>query len=475
MERVFRFMKKTTLILRQSNPNKVMTNLNFKNLALIALTISILPLISGCSSIAKGVTEAVLSEEKGETVDKRLCEIEGPSFEGIQSSLGQQRPGSPKITKVLMVHGISNHVPGYSSRLQKGLYEKLGLTKTETQIKTIALDNASIKWDKDEPHTLGTLRVTRHTDDNHTRELLFYELTWSPISDIQKERLSFDSANNEGLPRATLNGSLKSFMNATVPDLLIYNGNGYERITTSVKESVCWMLGNNWGDLPEDGAHQCSTWKGSTFANLAVDDHFFITHSLGSRITIDTIQNFGNIAPEYSNPDDEKIQRKISDEIRNKDFTVFMMANQLPLLQMGRDAPEIAGEEKTYCSTSATKADERIMRKMGIVAFSDPNDILSYPVPMHFTSTGIDSRICPSVTNVSLNIAEQKSLFDAASFANPMTAHSGYMEDDRVIELIANGIGDGQASPLIQKSCRWLEITAFDKLGQKPAAKPAQQ
>ena len=94
---------------------------------------------------------------------------------------------------------------------------------------------------------------------------------------------------------------------------------------------------------------------------------------------------------------------------------------------------------------------------MNIIAFSDPNDILSYPVPLDFTTNSIDSRICPAVTNVSLNIAAQKSLFDAASFANPLTAHSGYMEDDRVIDLIANGISKKKITPLIEKRCKWLE------------------
>ena len=94
---------------------------------------------------------------------------------------------------------------------------------------------------------------------------------------------------------------------------------------------------------------------------------------------------------------------------------------------------------------------------MNIIAFSDPNDILSYPVPLDFASNSIDSRICPQVTNVSLNVATQKSLFDAASFANPLTAHSGYMEDDRVIDLIANGIKGGSLSPLIAERCKWLE------------------
>lgn len=125
--------------------------------------------------------------------------------------------------------------------------------------------------------------------------------------------------------------------------------------------------------------------------------------------------------------------------------------------------PAISSETDAYCETDGKRSAERVMRKMNIVAFSDPNDILSYPVPLDFTKNSIDSRICPAVTNVSLNIAAQKSLFDAASFANPLTAHSGYMEDDRVIDLIANGISRENITPLIGKRCKWLERAQIRK------------
>lgn len=423
-----------------------------KSILLVAMFTAAL-FLSGCSSIARGVTEAVI-DRQGQEEDTRQCEIEGTSFGGIRESLDRQVPNSPQITKVLMVHGISSHLPGYSSRFQKKLYENLDLTTTEPTVKTIQLDDSDIQWNENEPRTLGQLRVTRHADATGMRQLLFYELTWSDITDPQKQALATDSANNEGLARAGLNASLKSFMNATVPDLLIYNGNGYDRITSSVRESVCWMLADSWDDLPANGRHECEKWSRSTFSTLKQDDHFFVTHSLGSRITIDTIQNFSNLEKQTTK---NSHLDEVFKTVRDKEFTVFMMANQLPLLQMGRSAPEISAETDAYCQTNGQKSAERVMRKMNIIAFSDPNDILSYPVPLDFTTNSIDSRICPAVTNVSLNIAAQKSLFDAASFANPLTAHSGYMEDDRVIDLIANGISKKKITPLIEKRCKWLE------------------
>lgn len=424
---------------------------------LLTMLPALLFALPGCSSIAKGVTEAVM-ERKEE--DSRQCEIKGPEFDGVAQSLETQEGQPKKVTKVLMVHGISTHLPGYSVRFQKKLYETLNLTKTDKTIKAIKLDSDEIKWGG-EDHVLGELHISRHMNEAETQELIFYELTWSSITVPQKETLAADSANMEGLPRSDLNRSLKSFMNATVPDMLIYNGNGYEKITKAIEESVCWMIADDWHDLPESGTHICSQRPQSTYESLLQDDHFFVTHSLGSRITIDTIHNF---AARKTAHNQNARQNEIERKVRDKEFTVFMMANQLPLLQMGREAPNTPAEQVAYCDADGRYEDQRVMKKMNIIAFSDPNDILSYPIPMNFAQDYIDKRICPSVVNVSLNVAPEKDVFDTFSFANPVQAHNGYIEDDRVVSLIANGIHRHSASPLIEKSCKWLE---FDDLPDK--------
>ncbi len=424
-----------------------------KAISLVALAV----FLAGCSSVAQGVTEAVL-EHHDKKEDTRRCEIEGKAFDGVRASLDAQIPGAEKAAKILMVHGISSHFPGYSNRFKKKLLDKLGLTVSDAQIKTISLQTESIRWKKDDMRTLGTLRVTRHMNEDRTKQLIFYELTWSPIVEAQKREIQKDSSNDEGLARADFNRSLKAFLNETVPDLLIYNGNGYRKITESVAQSVCWMLADTWHSLPKSGAHICAKWPQSNFRNLAQDDHFFVTHSLGSRITVDTIQNF---ASPTLNEKGASIAERVRDTVRNKEFTVFMLANQLPLLQMGRDAPEISGQMDSFCIPGGKGYGRRVMNKMNIVAFSDPNDILSYPVPRDFAKNQLDSRICPSVANVSLNIAEQKGVFDAVSFANPLSAHRGYLEDDRVIETIANGVHRGDGPVVISGRCRWLEIVDY--------------
>ncbi len=102
---------------------------------------------------------------------------------------------------------------------------------------------------------------------------------------------------------------------------------------------------------------------------------------------------------------------------------------------------------------------ERMLGKLSIYAFSDPNDILSYPIPPKFVEQYIDSRLCPSATNISINVAQPISLFGLGEYADPGEAHSGYDNDERVIALIAHGIGQPNTAEIVRQRCAWLETT----------------
>jgi hypothetical protein len=41
--------------------------------------------------------------------------------------------------------------------------------------------------------------------------------------------------------------------------------------------------------------------------------------------------------------------------------------------------------------------------------------------------------------------------------ANPLEAHIGYDTDDRVIALIAKGVGNENTAEIVKKRCRWIE------------------
>jgi hypothetical protein len=57
---------------------------------------------------------------------------------------------------------------------------------------------------------------------------------------------------------------------------------------------------------------------------------------------------------------------------------------------------------------------------------------------------------------VILNIAEV-GRFLGGEFANPLTAHTEYDNDQRIIGLIAHGIGTGTTDSVVNEGCTWLE------------------
>lgn len=65
--------------------------------------------LTGCASIGKGAVEALLERE--EEQDVRQCDVRGESFEGLAPWVDDKEA----ITKVLMVHGVGNHIPGYAT------------------------------------------------------------------------------------------------------------------------------------------------------------------------------------------------------------------------------------------------------------------------------------------------------------------------------------------------------------------------
>ena len=53
-------------------------------------------------------------------------------------------------------------------------------------------------------------------------------------------------------------------------------------------------------------------------------------------------------------------------------------------------------------------------------------------------------------------------LYPTPFLANPAAAHRNYDQDERVIEIIAHGVGRAGVSPLLDERCSWVETVDFD-------------
>ena len=404
--------------------------------------------LSGCASIGRGMTEAFMGRFNSE--DTRVCQVRGQSFAGIAPGLAKPHGK----TKVLMVHGVGDRLPGYSTELMEKLSNQLKLTAKSSSFKDIQLMSFS-----DPEKKLGNLRVTRLQNENKSKELWFYELTWSEITRDQKSILAFDNSGEFSFRRATVNNMLKTFTNDTAPDPIIYLGESRELILRSFAQAFCWMGKDSWDDIPGNGRHGCD-FTNSLNENFNQDEIVFISHSLGSRIVIDGLTR---IVSMLERPNQKSILHTIDktkrEALQKKHVHIFLMSNQLPLLQLGRELPEVTGQKANYCMPNGTNYASRLFSKTSIVAFSDPNDLLSYAIPQNFTEEFLDSRLCINVTNVNINVASVFEAFGMGKIANPIEAHVGYSRDDRVVALIAEGIGNGHTAPIVKDRCEWTEIT----------------
>ncbi len=394
--------------------------------------------LSACASFGKGIAEAFLEKQQAE--DTRVCQVWGQSFTGIGPYLGN----SQGKMKVLMVHGVGDHLPGYSTRFLEKLAKALDLTVMSAPYKNIALTSRD-----DHSKNLGNLRINRLISKDRRRELIFYELTWTPITAGQKEVLAYDNSGEYSFRRAEVNDLMKQFSNKTGPDPILYLGDSREDILVSFAQAFCWMTKSDWEGLPNAVSQTCSFNDKAVSEHLHRDQYAFVSHSLGSRIVIDGMQRIAGLIKERN--------VEFQSALKNKEIRIYMLSNQLPMLQLGIKLPEVNNQYDAYCQPAGEKHGDRMVSKTPIVAFSDPNDLLSYAIPHGFVEKYLDSRLCIDVTNININVATVFDVFGLGKLANPLEAHVGYDSDDRVVAIIARGVGNNNTSKLVKERCEWIE------------------
>lgn len=405
-------------------------------------------ILSGCASLSEGITTAYLNKQAEE--DTRVCEVSGKSFDGLAASFAK----AEGLVKVLMVHGVGSHTPGYSTHFLEKLALELDLPVMGSRYKEFR-----ITLPKYADEDLGVLRIRRLMSEDESRELLFYELTWSSITAAEKSMLDYDNSGEYSYRRAEVNDMLKKFSNDTGPDPMIYLGDSRENILASFRSAFCWMVSHNWDDLPEQTDQICNPLSDGFLSNIANDEYSVVSHSLGSRIVMDGMHSLAhNFSEKTEAHNASSKETDFIDAFKQKSIPLYMLSNQLPLLQMGHKPPEVSGDKEAYCTADGSHYNERLVEKTSVIAFSDPNDLLSYAIPQEFEDHHLDSRLCAEVTNININVAKIVDLLGMGKFANPLTAHTGYDTDDRVVSLIAHGIGNENTSSLVKERCTWTRL-----------------
>lgn len=413
---------------------------------------------SGCTSFGRGVTEALLNSQSGETEDVRACTVDGEAFDGIAPLLEAQAADplsagnrDRATTKLVYIHGIGDHQPGHSGELVQSLSSALALDVRASITKRIVITPPDASG-----RPFGVVNVIRLTDSQRRRELILYELTWSIITARERESVAFDNSVFYSSQRASINSAAKQFANNALTDPLAFIGDRGADIRGSVGQALCWALSARWDDLPPlTEGQRCE--NSSLFGErVAIDEVVIASHSLGSRATVDALQDAAR-GFDRSVVIEAPAQQFAAD-LKNKEITLFMLSNQLPLLESGQPSQAVTGAMAEFCGPDAPQADSRFLKQLNMIAVTDPNDILSYPVPQFWARKYLDSRLCTNVRNVTINIAPVRRLPVIGTFADPLTAHTGYDNDPRVAQLMASGIGNAGTASLVRERCNWIEV-----------------
>ncbi len=343
-------------------------------------------------------------------------------FGGLKAALN--RTESKGTLRLLLVHGMTHHEPGWSAKLISGITTRLHLVRDPAA-------DSSTSYER-QRHPMGTVRISQFTNSLATSKLRVYELTWSEITKPWKtNQFANDESRVHQSERVVVNRNLKTdLLNDGFADAVLYAGRFRQHMQYPIMRAVAQML--------DDG--------------LDPDDEVAIaTTSLGSYMTLDTL---ARMSQGFRILSEAPVKTHQVHQLLDQTTQIFMLANQIPLLELsevsnplGRaalpeatatnSAPGLKGylSERQNIRQAENNPKKNTPRwKLRIVAISDPNDLLSYPLAEKDGAN--QGQLEVSVRNVRISVERYAIL---GVFAWPATAHSGHDKSSGVLDLMVNG------------------------------------
>ena len=358
----------------------------------------------------------------------------GAPFNGI-AGLVERNAG--KQVDVLMVHGMCTHT---RSDARKSIDTLVQAVDSSLLPDFISAERLSTDVDG--------IEVETRTVDFGKASVRFTALVWSPLTTPLKAQLAYDhtgtptdcSMAGECRPqRATLNGQFKDkLLDDCLADVMIYQGESRKGIRQRMINAITHVV--------EDSESQARA-KGLEPGPFAL-----VAESLGSKISFDALDEMDKRPA----PDKAKVA---GDSAVDRLALIFMLANQLPMLSLAEQTieppnarpaalPEMApfGAQDSLQQLLKRKGRSELNPirggsirgegaasmplKLALVAFTDPNDLLSFRLlPSRYSVQGID-------------IADVLVSNDATYFGIlelPTSAHTDYRKNMDVTRYIACG------------------------------------
>lgn len=351
---------------------------------------------------------------------------------------------TPQAADVLLVHGICTHDAGWAGEVVPQLTQALrdaAMTSNTATARSAAATAAAgaaaatgaaaVGVAAAGPAAAPAVEIVPAMVDTPAGRLRFDALIWSPLTNDLKRQLCYDQSDKSALctgappypyMRARLNARFKDgLIDDCLPDALIYQGVARDAMQLRMREAVLQVLSGARADVP-----------------LVV-----VSHSMGSKLMFDTLLRMTE-EPAASPAAIVALQA-----VQRLRFLV-MAANQIPLLsladqQINQRPAGMAPSPAAVNAAAAAPPDslQQLLRKrqallqraardqrLTLVAFTDPNDLLSYTLPPErYAQDGV------TVYNILVSNAPTW----LGLLERPDTAHLEYLSNPDLGRLIACG------------------------------------
>nr|WP_315258127.1 hypothetical protein [uncultured Duganella sp.] len=307
-----------------------------------------------------------------------------------------------RAAEVLLVHGLCTHDASWAAEVVPQL--------------TRALDAATVPASRSAGAAVEIVPTSVATPAGQLR---FNTLIWSPLTNQLKRQLCDDQSDKSALcsgappyphRRARLNARFKDgLIDDCLPDALIYQGVARDAIQLRMRAAILQVLASAQAEAP-----------------LVV-----IAHSMGSKILFDTLLR---MTEEPAASPAAALAQQALERMR----LLVMAANQIPLLSLAdqplpaADATAEPPPDSLQLLLRKRQAGQRRAadRHLTLVAFTDPNDLLSFT---------LDERKYAQDGITVYNILVSNGPTWLGLLERPDTAHLDYLSNPDVGRLIACG------------------------------------
>jgi hypothetical protein len=298
-----------------------------------------------------------------------------------------------RSVEVLLVHGMCTHDVRWADETVAQLAGALAAQGQEAGRAAAAVPAAE------------GIEIVERTIPLRQGELRIKALIWSPLTSPLKRQLDYDLSARLPATRAKLNARLKDkLMDDCIPDALIYQGVARDAIQQRMAQAVLRATEGARADAP-----------------LLV-----LSSSLGSKILFDTLL---------------RMDRAAQPAIDRLAYLV-MAANQIPLLALADQDIARTADARAAVAPAADSLHALLRKRrapagprtsvprLTMVAFSDPNDLLTYTLERErYAGLGVE------VVNVLVSNAPTW----FGLLERPDHAHTNYLLNPDVARMVACG------------------------------------